>query len=167
MNALASDLAVKTSELSESVTQPIPGSRKIYVAGSRADLRVPLREVSLSDTPLVFGAEKNAPLALYDTSGPYTDPAVRIDLAAGLTALRARWIEERGDSETLSGPTSEFGLRRLADPRLAGVRFPRHPAPRRAKAGMNVTQMHYARKGIVTPEMEYIAIRENQKLDAL
>jgi len=167
MNALASELAVKTSELSASVTQPIPGSRKIYVSGSRPDLRVPLREVALSDTPLVFGAEKNAPLALYDTSGPYTDPAVRIDLAAGLAPLRAGWIEERGDSETLGGPSSEFGRRRLADPRLAGVRFPRHPVPRRAKPGQNVTQMHYARKGIVTPEMEYIALRENQKLDAL
>jgi len=167
MNALLSDLVRETSELSASVTQPIPGSRKIHVAGSRVDLRVPMREVALSDTPLVFGAEKNAPLALYDTSGPYTDPQVRIDLVAGLAPLRARWIEERGDSEQLPGLSSEFGRKRAADAKLAAVRFPHTAQPRRAKAGANVSQMHYARRGIVTPEMEYIAIRENQKLDSL
>jgi len=128
---------------------------------------VPMREVQLSDTPLVFGAEKNAPLALYDTSGPYTDPDVRIDLVAGLAPLRANWIAERGDVETLRGLSSEFGRRRAADPKLAGVRFPHTRAPLRAKAGANVSQMHYARRGIVTPEMEYIAIRENQKLETL
>src|SRR5512135_1085535 len=167
MNALASDLVRQTSELSESVTRPIPGSRKIHASGSRADLRVPMREVALADTPLLFGAETNAPLALYDTSGPYTDPQARIDLVAGLPALRARWIEERGDSEVLKGLSSEFGRRRAADPKLAGVRFPHTGKPRRAKAGANVSQMHYARRGIVTPEMEFIAIRENQKIEAL
>ncbi|MFT3790176.1 MAG: phosphomethylpyrimidine synthase ThiC [Rudaea sp.] len=167
MNALAADLIRDTTALSEAVTRPIPGSRKIHVQGSRADLKVPMREVALSDTPLVFGAEKNAPLAVYDTSGPYTDPSVRIDLVAGLAPLRAKWIAERGDTETLKGLSSEFGRRRAADPKLAGVRFPHTRAPLRAKAGANVSQMHYARKGIVTPEMEYIAIRENQKLDAL
>ncbi|MBS0566922.1 MAG: phosphomethylpyrimidine synthase ThiC [Proteobacteria bacterium] len=167
MNALAADLIRDTTALSEAVTRPIPGSRKIHVPGSRADLSVPMREVALSDTPLVFGAEKNAPLAVYDTSGPYTDPGARIDLVAGLAPLRANWIAERGDTETLKGLSSEFGRRRAADPKLAGVRFPHTRAPLRAKAGANVSQMHYARRGIVTPEMEYIAIRENQKLDAL
>ncbi|MBN8886016.1 MAG: phosphomethylpyrimidine synthase ThiC [Rudaea sp.] len=156
-----------TTALSEAVTRPIPGSRKIHVSGSRADLKVPMREVALSDTPLVFGAEKNAPLAVYDTSGPYTDPSARIDLIAGLAPLRTAWIAERGDTETLKGLSSEFGRRRAVDPKLAGVRFPHTRAPLRAKAGANVSQMHYARRGIVTPEMEYIAIRESQRLDAL
>ena len=115
----------------------------------------------------MFGAEKNAPLALYDTSGVYTEPDARIDLVAGLSPLRAKWIEERGDSEILRGLSSEFGRKRAADPKLNGVRFPHTGAPRRAKAGMNVSQMHYARRGIVTPEMEYIAIRENQRIEAL
>jgi len=167
MNALASDLIRQTSELSESVTRPIPGSRKIHVSGSRADLAVPMREVALADTPLAFGAEKNAPLALYDTSGPYTDPSVRIDLAAGLAPLRAAWIAERGDSEVLHGLSSEFGRRRASDPKLAAVRFPHTGKPRRANAGANVSQMHYARRGIVTPEMEFIAIRENQRIEAI
>ncbi|HEX4480494.1 MAG TPA: phosphomethylpyrimidine synthase ThiC [Rudaea sp.] len=167
MNALASDLIRQTEELSESVTRPIPGSKKIYVTGSRSDLRVPLREVELSDTPKMFGAEKNAPLALYDTSGVYTDPNARIDLVAGLAPLRAKWIDERGDTEILRGLSSEFGRKRAADPKLGDVRFPHTGTPRRAKAGMNVSQMHYARRGIVTPEMEYIAIRENQRIEAL
>ena len=167
MNALAADLIRQASELSASVVRPIPGSRKIHVSGSRADLRVPMREVALADTPLVFGAEKNPPLALYDTSGPYTDPQAGIDLVAGLALLRAPWIEERGDSEVLKGLSSEFGRKRAADPKLAGVRFPHTGAPRCAKAGANVSQMHYARRGIITPEMEYIAIRENQRLHSV
>jgi len=167
MNALASDLIRETIALSDSVTRPIPGSRKIHVAGSRADLRVPLREIAQSDTPLAFGAEKNPPLALYDTSGPYTDPEARIDLTAGLEPLRARWIGQRGDCASLSGLSSEFGRRRAADAKLDAVRFPRVRNPLRAIAGANVTQMHYARRGVITPEMEFIAIRENQKLDGL
>src|SRR4051794_5825148 len=163
MNALAADLVRQTSELSESVTRPVPGSRKIHVS----DLRVPMREVALSDTPLVFGAEKNAPLAVYDTSGPYTDPGVRIDLAAGLEPLRARWIGQRGDCASLSGLSSEFGRQRAHDPRLDAVRFPRVRNPLRASPGANVTQMHYARRGIVTPEMEFVAIRENQRIEGL
>ncbi len=161
MNALAADLVRETAALSENLTRPIPGSRKIYTSGSRADLRVPMREVALADTPLVFGAEKNPAFALYDTSGAYTDPAARIDLASGLAPLRAAWIAERGDSEILNGLSSEFGRRRAADARLASVRFPHLGMPRRAKAGANVSQMHYARRGIVTPEMEFIATREN------
>jgi len=161
MNALAADLIRDTAALSESVTRPIPGSRKIHVEGSRADIRVPMREVALSDTPLVFGAERNAPLALYDTSGPYTDPETRIDLSAGLAPLRASWIGQRGDTASLSQLSSEFGRRRAGDAKLDAVRFPRQRNPLRAKPGANVTQMHYARRGIVTPEMEFIAMREN------
>ena len=167
MNALASDLIRQTDELSESVTRPISGSQKIYVDGSRPDLRVAMREVALSDTPLAFGAEKNPPIAIYDTSGPYTDPNLRIDLVAGLAPLRARWIEERGDTEILRGLSSEFGRKRASDHKLDAVRFPHMGAPRRAKSGANVSQMHYARRGIVTPEMEYIAIRENQRIESL
>jgi phosphomethylpyrimidine synthase len=167
MNALPSDLIQRTSELSAEVTRPIPGSRKIHVQGSRADLRVPLREVLLADTPKVFGAERNLPFAVYDTSGPYTDPAARIDLVAGLPALRARWIEERGDTEVLGGLTSDYGRARLRDGRLDAVRFPGERRPRRAKDGANVSQMHYARRGIVTPEMEYIAIRENARIEEM
>ena len=171
MNALAADLIRQTAELSESVTRPIPGSRKIHVSAPGSSpgqgLRVPMREVALSDTPLVFGAEKNAPLALYDTSGPYTDPDARIDLAAGLEPLRGRWIGQRGDVASLSGLTSEFGRQRAGDHKLDAVRFPRARNPQRAVTGANVSQMHYARKGIVTPEMEFIAIRENQRFEAL
>ncbi|MFO1517498.1 MAG: phosphomethylpyrimidine synthase ThiC [Lysobacterales bacterium] len=167
MNAQLSDLVLQAQQLSDAVTRPIPGSRKMHVAGTRPDLRVPMREVVLSETPKMFGAEANAPLALYDTSGPYTDPAHRVDLTAGLPALRARWIAERADTEALSQLSSAFGRQREADPRLAAVRFPDLKKPLRARAGANVTQMHYARRGVVTPEMEFIAIRENQRLDAI
>ncbi|HBN54417.1 MAG TPA: phosphomethylpyrimidine synthase ThiC [Stenotrophomonas sp.] len=167
MNAPLSALQQQAQQLSESVTRPIPGSRKIHVAGSRPDLRVPMREIALTRTPTLFGGEHNPPLTVYDTSGPYTDPDVRIDLSAGLPALRARWIEERGDSERLDGLSSAFGRGREHDAKLDAVRFPARRLPRRARAGANVTQMHYARRGIVTPEMEFVAIRESQRLDAL
>ena len=170
MNAIpkpAADLLQQTGQLSESVTRPIPGSRKIFVEGSRADIQVPMREIALTQTPTIFGGEENPPVTVYDTSGPYTDPGARIDLAAGLPALRAKWIEERGDTEPLEGLSSTFGRAREHDPKLDAVRFPNRVLPRRAKAGANVSQMHYARRGIVTPEMEYVAIRENQRLDAV
>jgi len=173
MNAVPSTLVQQTSQLSESVTRPIPGSRKIHVDIARADavsgepLRVPMREIVQQATPTAFGGEANAPLAVYDTSGPYTDPEARIDLNAGLPALRARWIEARGDTELLSVLSSEFGRKRAGDARLDAVRFSNLHAPRRAKAGANVSQMHYAKRGIVTPEMEFIAIRENQRLEAV
>src|SRR4051812_43494712 len=160
MNANPKFLAT-SAHVDEAAIQPLPSSRKVYVEGSRGDIRVPMREVSQSDTPAAFGAEKNPPVYVYDTSGPYTDPSVRIDIRSGLAALRAKWIEERGDTELLDGPTSRFGRERLADPKLAELRFELHRLPRRAKPGANVTQMHYARRGMVTPEMEYIAIREN------
>jgi phosphomethylpyrimidine synthase len=167
MNAVPSTLLQQTEQLSESVTRPIPGSRKIHVEGSRPDLRVPMREIAQSRTPTLFGGEDNPPVTVYDTSGPYTDPDARIDLAVGLPALRARWIEERGDTEALPALSSEFGRARESNAKLDSVRFPNRALPRRAKAGMNVSQMHYAKQGIVTPEMEYVAIRENQRLEAV
>ncbi len=170
MNAIpkpSADLLEQTGQLSGSVTRPIAGSRRIFVEGSRPDLRVPMREIVLASTPTLFGGEDNPPVTVYDTSGPYTDPEARIDLAAGLPALRARWIGERGDTEPLSALSSEFGRARETNAKLDAVRFPARALPRRAKAGANVTQMHYARRGIVTPEMEFVAIRENQRLDAV
>ncbi|HEY9400783.1 MAG TPA: phosphomethylpyrimidine synthase ThiC [Luteimonas sp.] len=167
MNAVPSQLIRDTEQLSEAVTRPIPGSRKIHVAGTLAGVNVPMREIVQSQTPTLFGGEDNPAITVYDTSGPYTDPAVRIDLAAGLAPLRAQWIAERGDSEPLSALSSAFGRGRETDARLDAVRFGHRPLPRRAIAGANVSQMHYARRGIVTPEMEFVAIRENQRLDAL
>ena len=157
----------RDAKVDAAAVEPLPASRKIHVQGSRPDIRVPMREISQSDTPASFGAEKNPPLTVYDTSGPYTDPQARIDIRKGLPALRAAWIAERGDTVELSGPTSEYGRARLADPALAGMRFDLMRKPLRAKAGANVTQMHYARRGIVTPEMEFVAIRENLLRDEL
>jgi phosphomethylpyrimidine synthase len=153
----------RDAHVDDAAVQPLPNSRKVHVEGSRPDLRVPMREIAQSDTPASFGAEVNPPLAVYDTSGPYTDPTVDIDIRSGLPPLRARWIEERGDSAELDGLTSAYGRARLADAELAGMRFDLHRKPRRARSGANVSQMHYARRGIITPEMEFIAIRENMK----
>jgi phosphomethylpyrimidine synthase len=150
-----------TAHVDEAAVKPLPNSRKIYVTGSRPDLRVPMREITQSDTPASFGAEKNPPIFVYDCSGPYTDPSVKIDIRSGLAPLRQKWIEERNDTEVLDGPSSRYGVERLNDPKLAELRFNLKRNPRRAKAGGNVTQMHYARRGIITPEMEFIAIREN------
>ncbi len=167
MNANPKFIAA-TAQVDEAAVQPLPKSRKVYVQGSRPDIRVPMREISQSDTPL-YGkpdqVEHNPSLAVYDTSGPYTDPAVKIDIRSGLEALRASWIAERGDTEDLGGPSSRFGVERLTDPKLTELRFNLHRSPRRARAGANVSQMHYARRGIVTPEMEYISIRENQRAE--
>jgi phosphomethylpyrimidine synthase len=172
MNALPSSLLQQTEQLSESVTRPIPGSCKIFVEGAQGAahgqaLRVPMREIALTRTPTLFGGEDNPPVTVYDTSGPYTDPEVRIDLAAGLAVLRAPWIESRGDCERLPALSSEFGRARETNAKLDAVRFPNRALPRRACAGMNVSQMHYAKRGIVTPEMEFVAIRENQRLEAV
>lgn len=150
-----------TASVDQSAIAPFPNSEKVYISGSRPDLRVPFRKITQEDTPSQMGAEKNPPLYVYDTSGPYTDPCVTIDIRAGLTPIRAAWINERNDTELLTGPSSAFGQTRLNDPKLVALRFNLHRQPRRAKAGKNVTQMHYARQGIITPEMEYIAIREN------
>ena len=167
MNAVPTALLRETAELSATVVRPIPGSHKTYMSGSRADVRVPMREIVLADTPGMFGVEKNASFAVYDTSGPYTDPSYAVDLGAGLPALRAPWIAERGDSEALADFSSPFTRRHATARSLDEVRFPNIPKPRVAKAGSNISQMHYARRGLITPEMEYIAIRENQKLDTL
>ncbi|MBA5688512.1 phosphomethylpyrimidine synthase ThiC [Rugamonas apoptosis] len=151
-----------TATVDQAAIAPLPNSRKVYVQGSRPDIRVPMREITQADTPASFGFEANPPVYVYDTSGPYTDPEAVIDIRSGLAATpRLPWILERGDTEELAGPTSEYGQARLADPALAELRFNLHRQPRRAKAGKNVTQMHYARQGIITPEMEFVAIREN------
>jgi phosphomethylpyrimidine synthase len=160
MNANDSFFA-RDAHVDDAAIQPLPNSRKIFVQGSRADVRVPMREIAQSDTPASFGLEKNPPLVVYDTSGPYTDPEAKIDIRSGLAPLRAPWIDERGDIVELTELSSAYGRARLADTDLAGMRFDLHRKPRRAKPGANVSQMHYARRGIVTPEMEFIAIREN------
>jgi len=167
MSAIPEDFLKKTSALSEEVTRPFPNSRKIYETGSRPDIRVGMREILQSPTRTSTGEEENPPIPVYDTSGPYTDPEVKIDLLKGLPPLREAWIAERGDTEALDGPSSAYGRARLEDPALAPLRFEHMRRPRRAKPGHNVTQMHYARQGIVTPEMEYVAIRENCRLQAL
>src|SRR5216110_2576317 len=152
MNANPKFLAA-TAHVDDAAIQPLPNSRKIHVG----NLRVPMREISQSGG--------NPPLLVYDTSGPYTDPAARIDIQKGLPPLREAWIAQRGDCEILQGPSSEYGRKRLTDPKLAELRFDLRRKPRRGRC---VTQMHYARKGIITPEMEFIAIRENQRMvDAL
>ncbi|MDI3294960.1 phosphomethylpyrimidine synthase ThiC [Janthinobacterium tructae] len=152
-----------TATVDEAAIAPLPNSRKIYVEGSRPDIRVPMRRISQSDTEASFGGEKNPPIYVYDTSGPYTDPDVQIDIRSGLDTPRLPWIMERADTEELPGPTSDYGIARLADPKLAELRFNLHRKPRRAIAGKNVTQMHYAKRGIITPEMEFVAIRENMR----
>ncbi|MBZ5535288.1 MAG: phosphomethylpyrimidine synthase ThiC [Acidobacteriia bacterium] len=157
----------ETAYVDEAVLKPLPRSRKIYVQGSRSDIRVPMREISQADTLTTSGVETNPPIYVYDTSGPYTDPEVRLDIRTGLSDLRSRWIEEREDTEVLTTPSSAYGRKRLADPQLAELRFNLRRPPRRANPGRNASQMHYARKGIITPEMEYVAVRENQRLDGL
>ncbi|MDH1730381.1 phosphomethylpyrimidine synthase ThiC [Pseudomonas chengduensis] len=154
----------ESAQVDQQSVQPFPRSQKVYVQGSRPDIRVPMREISLDVTPTDFGGEINAPVTVYDTSGPYTDPNVSIDVRKGLADVRSAWIEDRGDTEKLPGLSSEFGQRRLNDAELTKMRFAHVRNPRRAKAGHNVSQMHYAKQGIITPEMEYVAIRENMKL---
>ena len=157
------DPAARHEQESQDLTRILPASRKVYIEGSTPDIRVPMREISLTDTPTGLGGEKNPPVLVYDTSGAYSDPDVAIDLSKGLPDLRSQWIEARGDTEKLSGLSSEFGQQRAKDIKTADLRFAHIQNPRRAKVGNNVSQMHYARKGIITPEMEYIAIRETQR----
>jgi phosphomethylpyrimidine synthase len=159
MNANPKFLAA-TAHVDDAAIKPLPNSRKVHVG----PLRVPMREVSQADTPTMFGGEPNPPLYVYDCSGPYTDPAAKIDIRSGLPALRDPWIVARNDTEVLNGPSSSFGKERLADPKLAELRFNLKRQPRKGKG--NVTQMHYARKGIITPEMEFIAVRENLQREA-
>ncbi|NAW69137.1 phosphomethylpyrimidine synthase ThiC [Vibrio sp. V27_P1S3P104] len=146
--------------------QPYPNSKKVYVTGSRQDIRVPMREISLADS-LIGGTKQapifssNAPIPVYDTSGLYTDPDYVIDLQKGLPKLREAWIEERQDTEILPEMSSHFARERLADETLDELRYGNLPKIRRAKTGQRVTQLHYARQGIITPEMEFVALREN------
>ena len=149
MNANPKFLAA-TAHVDDAAVQPLPDSRKVYLG----ELKVPMREISQTGG--------NPPIYVYDTSGPYTDPAVRIDIQRGLPPLREKWLQERADTEWLEGPTSAYGQKRLTDPKLAELRFDLKRKPRRGKC---VTQMHYARKGVITPEMEYLAIRENQRIE--
>jgi len=155
----------------ESITRtPFPKSQKIYVPGKIHDIRVAMREIQVSDTEYKFSgkpAEKNPSVTVYDTSGPYTDPNVEIDVRKGLPKLREQWILDRGNVEELSGVSSEYGQQRLDDKELDVLRFEHLKKPLKARKGENVTQLHYARKGIITPEMEYIAIRENQRIEEL
>ena len=167
MSAIPEDFIQRTNQLSEEVTRPFPNSRKIYVEGSRPDIRVPMREISQADTSASIGAEENPPITVYDTSGPFSDPDITVDLLKGMPDVRTPWIRDREDTEQLDGPTSEYGSERQNNPELASLRFEHIQAPRRAKAGKNVSQMHYARQGIITPEMEYIAIRETLRLDEI
>ncbi len=162
-NLTASEISAQHEQDAKDLTRILPASKKVYIQGSRPDIQVPMREIELTDTPTGLGGEKNPPLMVYDTSGVYTDPNVTIDLKKGLPSVREAWIEERGDTERLETLTSQFGQERLKDIRTADIRFAHIQKPRRAKAGKNVTQMHYAKQGIITPEMEYIAIRENQR----
>jgi len=145
-------------------TTPFPASRKVYVQGTQAGVRVPMREISLTATKSMNGGipTPNEPITIYDTSGPYTDPDVTIDAQAGLAPYRRNWVIGRNDVVELPDISSQYGRARAADPKLDELRFQHIRKPLRAKPGMNVTQIHYARKGIVTPEMEFIAIRENQ-----
>ena len=144
-----------------------PNSDKIYLSGSRADMRVPLRQIRQDDTVFAQGREPNPPIPVYDTSGPYGDPNAEIDLKQGLADVRGTWIAERGDTEQLAGLSSEYGQARAHDPQTAHLRFNQITRPLRAQSGKNVTQMHYARQGIITPEMEFVALRERMKLDEL
>src|SRR5690606_29512770 len=159
-HALRNSLSV--TELSR---QPFPGSEKIHIPGSRPDLQVALREIHLTPTRLASGGEEiNPPLRVYDTSGPYTDPAVQIDVRKGLPALRQYWIAERGDSEALPAFSSAYARLREMNLTPEPLRFDLKRKPRRALPGKNVSQLWYARRGIITPEMEYVAIRENLAL---
>ena len=162
-NLSPADISVQHEQDAKDLTRILPASKKVYVEGSRPDIQVPFREISLTDTPTGLGGEHNPPIMVYDTSGVYTDPNVQIDLNKGLPLVRQSWIEERNDTDVLETLSSEFGQARLKDIRTADIRFAHIQNPRRAKAGKNVTQMHYAKQGIITPEMEYIAIRENQR----
>ncbi len=171
MNPSNSPLLKETAQVDEASVQPFPASQKIYVEGSRPDIRVPMREISLTGTPIQNengdGTERlevNPPVRVYDTSGPYTDPAANIDIRKGLAAVRDNWIENRADTETLTTESSEYTRLRANDQALEQLRFDLKRKPRRAIAGKNVSQMHYARQGIITPEMEFIAIRENMAL---
>ncbi|MDC3245870.1 phosphomethylpyrimidine synthase ThiC [Candidatus Pseudothioglobus singularis] len=156
----SSETLTSLSSVNKAFIEPFPNSKKVYAKGSRDDINVPMRQIKLTDT-IGDLAEKNDPIHVYDTSGPYTDPTKSISYRDGIDSVRSNWIEERGDTEVLDGVSSNFSNERLNNKELDELRFEHLRAPRKAKKGKNVTQMHYAKKGIITPEMEYIAIREN------
>lgn len=162
-------IMIDEAKLSQISCGPLSASRKIYVSGKIfPGLRIPMRQVLQGPTHQA-GSEKlieNPSITVYDPSGPYTDPAITICVTKGIAPVRSPWILERSDTEELPAISSFYGRIRLADPTLESLRFPHLRKPRRARAGANVSQMHYARKGIITPEMEYIAIRENQRVEA-
>ncbi len=160
MNAKQKFSAVNAQVDLEAV-KPLPSSKKVYIEGSRSDLKVPMREVHQTDTTVTFGSEKNPPVYIYDTSGPYTDSKANIDIQLGLKPIRQKWIDEREDTLELSQHSSKYGLRRLNDSKLDEVRFKSNRKVRKAKEGKNITQMYYARNGVITPEMEFVSIREN------
>jgi phosphomethylpyrimidine synthase len=162
----------KTPTQSVITREPFPASRKIYVKGSIHDISVPMREISLEDSPAAFSngngnSEANPSLTVYDTSGPYTDPSIEIDVRKGIPRIRESWIMDRGDVERLDAFSSEYSNQRLHNPQTQDLRYPHITLPLKAKNGGNLTQMHYARKGIITPEMEFIAIRENQRMESV
>ncbi|MBC7485136.1 MAG: phosphomethylpyrimidine synthase ThiC [Cytophagaceae bacterium] len=161
----------KTPTQGSITREPLPASTKVYVPGKLHNIKVAMREIALSDTVNKFGkvekVEKNASVTVYDTSGPFTDPNKEIDLTKGIERIRQEWILQRGDVEELQDVSSEYGKQRLEDASLKELRFEHLKKPLRAKDGANVSQMHYAKKGIITPEMEYIAIRENQRIDEM
>ena len=161
MNANLENLLDRIDQLDISSHQHFPNSRKIYVEGSRPDLKVPMREITLTSTETELGIERNPPIRVYDSSGIYSDASAKVDLRAGLPPVRSLWITERGDSEQLEAVSSAFGQIRQSDAQTAHLRFEHMKKPLRAKSGKNVTQLHYARQGIITPEMEFVAIREN------
>ena len=167
MSAVPEDFLKKTARLSETVIAPFPASQKKYQHGKLPGVRVPYREISQHPTQNDRGIHPNPPIPVYDTSGPYTDPDTEIDLLKGLAPLRADWIEDRADTQPLAGPTSEYGQQRQSDEQTQHLRFAEIRKPRIAKQGQNVTQMHYARAGIITPEMEFVALRENNLLQEL
>ncbi|GAB1265469.1 phosphomethylpyrimidine synthase ThiC [Aurantivibrio infirmus] len=154
----------KDDKVNQDAIQPFPSSNKMYVAGQSHNLKAPMREIHLQDTPTEFGGEVNASVHVYDTSGPYTDPNVAIDLRKGLPDVRSEWIAARNDTETLSQASSDFAIQQLNNAKLSALRFEHLRQPLKAKSGKNVSQMHYARQGIITAEMEYVAIRENMGL---
>lgn len=152
----------------EITTTPFPSSKKIYVDGEIHPIKVAMREISLTPTHLANGTiEENPPITVYDTSGPYTDPNITIDVRKGLPRLREQWILDRGDVDVLDEVSSDFGKERLNDPKTQHLRFEYNHKPKVAKEGKNVSQLYYARQGIITPEMEYVAIRENQRIEQL
>ncbi|CBL46389.1 Thiamine biosynthesis protein [gamma proteobacterium HdN1] len=164
MTASVEQALSQRAQVDAAAIQPFPNSQKIYVKGTQFDLRVPMREISLSDTPTALGNVKNPPVAVYDTSGPYTDPDVTIDIRSGLAPLREAWVQRRGGVEQLGDLSSSYGRRRARDVQLETLRFSHLRKPYRSNGSHGITQMQYARRGEITEEMEYIAIRENLKL---